>query len=238
MWDASEADVSWMAALMDQRRVEYEMYSPVFWRRRADARTLHEAFLGYQITNPDAMAVRCEHGFAIGTPNSGHCYIDDFAVQDRRWSDVGAQLALEIWKRAEERGLSAVRCVTARLDEPKVAMLSALGLQPWQQWWCKPIAGTAGSEFAGAIDGDGFSIQRSAAPPVYDPGGPVGLLTIFDGAQGIGWAEVAAAADGMVLLVAPVDVGDPREVHLVDAGFQVASQFFVGIPTASTTTSA
>lgn len=227
-----EENAAWAAGLMEDRRAEYEEYSPVFWRRRHGIVPVHGAFLASQIASSGAIALCCDDGFAIATPDGEQYYVDDFAVLDNRWQDVGRALLLGVWEEAEPRGAVALRVVTACLDQPKVAMLSAMGLQLWQQWWVKPLVpiSVAGVD-TGVLEGDGYRIVRGAAPPVYDPGGPVGLLQYFEGKDALTAAESAAAQNGLVLLIAPLGSSHEHEAILSGHGYEVASQFYVGVPT-------
>lgn len=122
-----DTDADWAAALMADRRVEYSAYSPVFWRPQQDIEPAHARFLGTQISNPSVIAVRSDDGFAIATRTGDQYYVDDFAVLDSRWQDVGTELLSAVWLQAETFGAHELRVVTARLDQPKVAMLTALG---------------------------------------------------------------------------------------------------------------
>lgn len=226
---ALTSDLSWAAALMEERRTEYETYEPVFWRAKAGVRDAHAAFLGSQLAKDDTVAVRVDDGFAIAIPLDGQYYVDDFAVEGGRWADVGGELLREVWTQAQEHGASALRIVTARLDRPKVTLLDTLGLRLWQQWWVRALAPVGAQQWQGVVEGAGFRVLCTPAPPVYDPGGPVGLVQDFNG-DVLQAAISAAESAGLVLLIVPLDEGDPRTDALNGAGFHVASQYFIGTP--------
>ena len=226
-----DRDADWAAALMAERRLEYAAYSPVFWRPRPDIEPAHARFLGSQISDPLAVAVRNDDGFAIATRTGDQYYVDDFAVLDGRWHDTGAELLSAVWRRAAALGAHELRVVTARLDQPKVAMLTAIGLRLAQQWWVKPVARPSAEQRAdGVFTGDGYRVMRTVAPPVYDPRGPVGIVQQFADAASLRDSERIAAGDGLVLLIAPLDSADLRSAALEECGFTVASQFYVGMP--------
>jgi hypothetical protein len=226
-----DRDADWAAGLMADRRAEYAAYSPVFWRPRPNVEPEHARFLASQISDPLVIALRGDDGFAIAARTADQYYVDDFAVVDGRWQDIGAELLSEVWRQAEAFGAHELRVVTARLDQPKVAMLTALGLRLWQQWWVKPLARPpAKQRAAAALVGDGYSVIRTVAPPVYDPGGPVGIVQHFADGVSLREAERVAADDGLVLLIAPLDTADPNSETLNQCGFTVASQFYVGAP--------
>ena len=62
-----DSDADWAAGLMADRRLEYEAYSPVFWRPRPDIEQAHARFLVSQISDPLAISSRNDDGFAIAT---------------------------------------------------------------------------------------------------------------------------------------------------------------------------
>ncbi|MEO5840747.1 MAG: hypothetical protein ABIQ73_07475 [Acidimicrobiales bacterium] len=226
-----DGDSEWAAGLMAERRAEYAVYSPVFWRPQAGIEPAHARFLGSQIGDPAVIAVRRDDGFAIAARTGDQYYVDDFAVLDGRWQDVGAELLSEIWRQAAAFGAHELRVVTARLDQPKVAMLNAIGFRLSQQWWVKPLRHTSREPAAdGVLVGDGYRVIRTVAPPVYDPGGPVGMVQHFADAVSLHDAERVATDDGLVLLIAPLDATDPKNEAADECGFTVASQFYVGVP--------
>lgn len=227
----AEEDAAWAAGLMENRRAECEAYSPVFWRPRHGVGPLHTQFLASQVASPEAIALCCGDGFAIATPVGAQYYVDDFAVLDNRWADVGRTLLRAVWEEAERRTADALRVVTALLDRPKVAMMTEMGLELWQQWWVKPVVpiSVEGTN-TGILEGAGYRILRGTAPPVYDPGGPVGLIQHFDDASALSEAEIAAVQDGLVLLIVPLDSPHEHESVVSGLGYEVASQFYVGAP--------
>ena len=93
-----DSDTDWAAGLMADRRVEYAAYSPVFWRPRPDVEPAHARFLGSQISDPLVIALRGDYGFAIATLTGDQYYVDDFAVANDRWQDMGAELRSAVWR--------------------------------------------------------------------------------------------------------------------------------------------
>jgi hypothetical protein len=224
-------DAVWAAGLMETRRAEYERYSPVFWRPRHGIGQVHTQFLASQVASPDTIALCCEDGFAIATPVGTQYYVDDFAVLDNRWDDVGSTLLRAVWEEAERRSADALRVVTALLDRPKVTMMTEMGLGLWQQWWVKPVVPTSvGGANTGILQSSAYRVLRGTAPPVYDPGGSVGFLQHFDDASALSEAEIAAGKDGLVLLIAPLESPHELESVVSGLGYEVASQFYVGVP--------
>ena len=68
------------------------------------------------------------------------CLVDDFAVEDRQlWPRVGVELLAAVRVAARDRGATEVVVITARLDGPKRAALTAAGLVPASEWWVGPL---------------------------------------------------------------------------------------------------
>lgn len=229
-------DAAWAAGLMERRRAVYADYSPVFWRPRPGVTGLHARFLGRQIGSPGFVALRTGHGFLIGQRRGQEGSIDDFAVDETAtWNGDGTALLRAAWQRWESDGVEAVRVVTAHADQDKCTMLATLGLELAEQWWVRELepapAPPGHLASAGKVSGTGFAGRLVAAPPVYDPGGPV--LDVSDLADGADLAVVAreAAGLGAVLLVLPAAPGSRWSDRVADLpGWTVASDWYLGRP--------
>jgi hypothetical protein len=232
-------DAAWAAGLMERRRQVYAGYSPVFWRPRPGVTGLHARFLGRQITSPGCVALRTGHGFLIGQRRGQEGFVDDFAVGEKAtWDDDGAALLRAAWRRWEPDGVEAVRVVTAHADEDKCAMLAALSLDLAEQWWVRELE-PAGEHPAGQVTGSGFAGLLGPAPPVYDPGGPVLLVSDLAGGAdradltgaGLAGVEREAAGMGAVLLIVPAAPGSERAGRLGNRpGWTIASDWYLGRP--------
>jgi hypothetical protein len=199
-------DVAWAAALMERRRQGYAGYSPVFWRPRPGVTGLHARLLSRQVASPGYVALRTGHGFLIGQSRGQEGFVDDFAVdQTARWDADGAALLLAAWHRWEADGVQAARVVTAHADEDKRAMLAALHLDLAEQWWVRELrpafppaslglpASPGPPARAGPVTGTGFAGLLGPAPPVYDPGGPVLLVSDLADDADLGGADLGGA---------------------------------------------
>ena len=106
----------------------------------------------------------------------------DFAVEDRLlWPRVGVELLAAVRVMARDRGATEAVVVTARLDGPKRAALTAAGLVPASEWW------------VGRLDALSYpcrtaSTSRSRAAPA----GPSMLssTTTVASADGMRWTSV------------------------------------------------
>jgi GNAT superfamily N-acetyltransferase len=145
-------DVSAIVALSEAKRLQYQSYQPLFWRKAEDSREKQASFLQHLFQRDNIIALVHERddridGFVIATlvPSPPvyaaglTCAIDDFCVAEHDWSGVGNTLLEAATQAAKERG--AVQCVVVcgHLDQPKREMLSAFGHTIASEWWVKPI---------------------------------------------------------------------------------------------------
>jgi hypothetical protein len=59
-------DFDWAARLMERRREKYAAYSPAFWRPATGILERHAQFMRAFVARAGAVALRSEHGFAVG----------------------------------------------------------------------------------------------------------------------------------------------------------------------------
>jgi hypothetical protein len=83
------------------------------------------------------------------------------------------------------------------------------------------------------VEGTGFSGILGPAPPVYDPGGPVLHIDRLADDADMTRVEAESAAMGAVLLVVPAVAGSPQADELTRLGWTVASDWYLGQPTAT-----
>ncbi len=218
---------------MRRRREAYADYSPVFWRPAQGATSLHTEFLQRQIARDEVVGLRTGHGFIVGELRRDEGFVDDFAVDDAdRWDDEGRWMLLGAWERLAAKGANSLRVVSAKRDVPKNESLEALGLSPIEEWWVKPLTPSASghAHAAGVANGEGFSGHLGPAPPVYDPGGPVLLVRRIEPETSLGAMECDASSWGAVLAIVAQSPTGPRVKDLGADGYEVASQWFVGVP--------
>ena len=231
--ELAPGDAPWAAALMERRRREYERYSPVFWRPAVGAAGLHARFLRRQIESDQTIALRTSHGFAICQRRPADGFVDDFAVEPPgRWEADGAELLLALARRLTAEGVHVLRVVTAQADAPKTALLRRLSLVVAEQWWVRELTPAVTPSPFGRIDGPSFSGLLTAAPPVYDPGGPVYLADRIPSEAAAADVARTAASHGAVLAVIPAAPDSARAGELRDGGWSVASDWYAGWPDA------
>jgi ribosomal protein S18 acetylase RimI-like enzyme len=244
----TSGDVAWMADLMVGRRARYEVFSPVFWRPAAQARDLHEPHLASCVASGRHVGLRTENGFVLGELQSAGSppwwsevpigFIDDFAVLgDDAWIGAGRQLLVAAWSLLRERGAESLRVVTARRDTAKVAMLESLDLSVGESWWVRAVEDPASSEpMFGPLSADGIEALLIPAPPVYDPGGPVLLVTSLASVNDVQRVPTIGGERSAVLAILPTKPGTPDLTDAAEAcGFDETSRYYVGQPADTTT---
>jgi hypothetical protein len=199
-------DLPWVVELAEARGRQRQLFAPRFWRRAPDARNVHAGYLSPLLDDPDVVAVRTDHAFAIGLSRDGHRLVDDAeAERDDQWATEGAALLRRV------AGDSSVRFVCPVSEPARAALAVELGLRRVETWWHRdlpPVPADARPE--------DVPVHLVPAPPVYAPGGPVLLVT--DPGRDLARIEREAARRGAVVSVV-------TESH---AGYRRTCDFFEG----------
>jgi hypothetical protein len=149
---AIEGDIPSMVAMAEAKRVEYEGYSPLFWRKAPDSSSKQEQYFQSLLKSTDIIALvaqRGEHlaGFIVGAlatappvynPGGPVCIVDDFTVvTPEEWPIVGAALLTAVEHEARTRGAVLVVAVCAQRDHAKRALLQDAGLSTASEWYVR-----------------------------------------------------------------------------------------------------
>ena len=151
---AREADIPQMVAIAETKRVEYEGYSPIFWRKASDSSPKQELFFQRLLTSPDVIALIAEEGDSLSgfilsavtmappvyNPGGLVCIVDDFAVANPQdWDSVGAELLAAVEREAKARGAVLFVVVCPQRDQAKRVMLQRAGAAVASEWHVKPL---------------------------------------------------------------------------------------------------
>jgi hypothetical protein len=151
---AVATDVEAIALLARQRREEYEIAQPQFWRVAEHAVPLHKAFLAHMIESDEVESLVAVDGdellgyvfAAIGPappvydPGGPTASIDDYTVAtDDLWRSVGIELCREMRVRLTERGAVQLVVVCGHHDEAKRSALRELELSLASEWYVGPL---------------------------------------------------------------------------------------------------
>ena len=208
------ADLDWVTGLAAARRARLAPFAPRFWNPSRGARAAHERFLGRLIDSPNVMSVRTEHGFLFGLPEQGLVVVDDMAVEDDAcWPDDGVTLLRHV-----SRYSAALRFVCPVPEQARADTARSLGLTVTESWWHRDLDARTAAPAAGMPAADlGEECRLVPAPPVYDPGGPVLLVTRVPDAASLASAEQAAAARGATVSVVSQGPADHALAGLLTA---------------------
>jgi len=135
-------DVPRLLELGEEKRRQYEAYSPVFWRMSALPRETFGPYLQAQIENPHVVALAHEEGGTVDgfVLANAQGYIDDFMVAaPELWPKVGTDLLLAAGAAAHGQGISSLLVVCGRGDRPMQTMLAAQGLTLTTDWYVRPL---------------------------------------------------------------------------------------------------
>ena len=224
-------DLGWVVEITRTRREALTPHAPRFWRPSVDATERHRDYLGHLIEDPDVVGVRTEHGYLLATNLGDHVLVDDFVVTpDEHWPAEGVALLEHV------RGESGrLRVVVPAVERARLEAVQAVGLSPVETWWHRDLDGAdpwpsdadSDDDAAADVEVDGARGRLRPAPPVYDPGGPVLLVTELESIDALARIEEAAAARGARVAVVTTLRSADRDVAtlLQCAGYVVTTHF-------------
>ena len=150
--DCTPGDVDAMAEMAEARRVAYEAYEPLFWKKAENSAELGRAFFGYLVGQADNLCLLAERGgeaegFLIATPArvppvyepGATAMIDDFCVAEPGlWESVGPELMIAARARLRQRGFAQIVVVCGHKDAAKTRFLETQDLSLTSTWWTAP----------------------------------------------------------------------------------------------------
>lgn len=151
---ATPEDVVAMVDLSERKRLEYQQFQPVFWRKAEDSRQKQIPFFEHLLHDEQTIAYVYEQagaliGFIIArlqpappvyNPGGLTCMVDDFVVAEPdNWDTIGVSLLDEVNRVARERGAVQTVVVCGHLDMPKRGMLNQDGYSIASEWYVKTL---------------------------------------------------------------------------------------------------
>ena len=145
-------DVPACVGLIEAKRRQYAVWEPRFWRKSGFSSPLTAAWFARLFSQRDAVALVADDpsgviGFIIGMkypappvydPGGANALIDDFAVKDDRWQDIGSALLMACRAELRKRGYAQIVVVAAEKDASKNAFLRRAKLSLASVWWTGP----------------------------------------------------------------------------------------------------
>lgn len=219
-------DLDWVLALTRARRESLAPVAPRFWRPSADATAIHGAYLKSLITDADVVGLRTDDGYLIVQRQGPLWVVDDMVVSpDAAWPTDGVSLL-----RAAQDRCGRLRFVVPVVEGPRLAAAKEVGLGPVESWWHRDLPPASHVRAAGnadpAVRVKDAECRLMTAPPIYDPGGPVLLVTHVGSPDGLALIETAAARRGAHVAVVTLRPDDGSRTRLLtSAGYRLTSLF-------------
>ena len=230
----TQDDLGWLVELAGVMRERRAPHAPLFWRPAADAMPHHRAYLSWLLDRTDTVTVRTARGYLVGVPTGPDLVVDDFAVEDdAAWPTDGRALLEHV------HGEHRLRVVVPVCEPGRRAVAAGLGLEPGTTWWHRdlpdpPDPGADEQEAEAEVAVDGATGRLVVAPPVYDPGGPVLLVTAaVASAAALRRLEQQAARRGATVSVVETQPADTRVPALLEAAGYLRTTDFYRTPPAS-----
>lgn len=219
-------DLDWVSDLARRRRTALEPHAPRFWRPAADAHRRHRTFLAHLIEDDATIGLRTGRGFLLALHREGSRFVDDMAMDgDDAWVSDGVALLRELLASTPRVRLSA-----PVPEEARQAAASEVGMVRRECWWhrdLRPFPQLMPAEHTGRLDVAGARAELVPAPPVYDPGGPVLLVSGILADAAVTDAEREAERRGAAVAVVSTHAGDDRYDRLLtDAGYRRTTWFY------------
>jgi hypothetical protein len=146
-------DVPAMVELAEQKRLMYQEFQPIFWKKADNSPEAHASFLEHQVGDEQFIALVHEQdgivdGFLIArlvpnppVYNSGLTgSIDDFWVTDGKdWEGVGLALLNAAIPEMKQRDATQLVVVCGHKDQAKRTMLQKHGYTIASEWYFTKI---------------------------------------------------------------------------------------------------
>ncbi|WP_193171868.1 N-acetyltransferase [Nisaea nitritireducens] len=151
---AETRDLDAVVLMTESRRIQYQEYQPVFWRKAKDSTEQAYEFLEKLLTWDKAVFLVSEqagkvNGFLVATevkappvydPQGATYQVDDFCViSPDLWLVAGRPLLAETRRRVRERGAVQIVVVCGDRDIAKAELLRREKLSIASNWWTQPL---------------------------------------------------------------------------------------------------
>lgn len=142
-----------MVAMIERRRLRYQTYKPVFWKKAANSAEASLGWFAQMIESGVIAFTALEDGKVAGfvfanetreppvvDPGGTTVTLDDYCVvHEDRWHDVGLALLDAVKEAGGARGWRQVVVISAEKDISKSEFLKASGLSIASTWWTTPL---------------------------------------------------------------------------------------------------
>jgi len=188
------ADLDWIVEVLAERRRGLMPHAPVFWAPASDAAARHREFLGSLLVDGATVALRSDRSLVVAMPRGDGWLVDDAVF-------ANAAEARTLWAALATRCSGEVRFVCPMYEVERGAFARSVGLEVAETWWLAELPGSGGGEAGVRVALPGAEGITVAAPPVYEPPGPVLFLPSVASAAALRAALDAAPELGCAAVV-------------------------------------
>jgi GNAT superfamily N-acetyltransferase len=142
-------DIPAMVEMIERRRLRYQSYKPVFWKKAANSAQASLNWFRQMIESGVVAFTAIEDGKVAGfvfanetreppvvDPGGVTVTLDDYCVvRENRWHDVGLALLNAVKEAGRTRGWRQIVVISAEKDIAKSEFLKASGLSIASTWW-------------------------------------------------------------------------------------------------------
>jgi hypothetical protein len=221
-------DLDWAVDLLARRRARLVPYAPLYWRPARDARPAHRRHLDHVLGAGGGIGFRTDDAVLIAAPGrDGGWTVDDAVVPDGAWAGTGRLL----WDAlAGQVGGGSVRFVCPTPEPERGRFGLAQGLRLQASWWQAEVEQTREPLDGAEPQVDDATAALVPAPAIYDPGGPILLVTdVRDARRALASARTEAARLGSPIVVVDQRPGEQElGAALTGAGFLRHCDFLAG----------
>ena len=221
-------DLDWAVQVLRKRREPLVECAPVFWRPAADASAHHRVFIEHLVSEAGAKAFRTDKAILVAVPRDEGWLVDDLYVPGSEWAKGDGRT---LWNALDgEAHGSPVRLVCPTYEGDRAEFARTAGLSITESWWLLELLGAAGGEAGVRVDLAGAEAITVAAPPVYDPLGPILFLpSVSDASAALPAAIESAPRLGCAAIVVNHPAGDDALARaLARTGFRQHCDYFTG----------
>jgi hypothetical protein len=221
-------DLDWAVQVFRQRREALVGFAPVFWRAAPNASARHRAFLERLLSEGGGKGFRTDSSILIAAPEGEGWLVDDAHVQGPVWARGDGRC---LWNALDGEVHGArVRFVCPTYEQDRAEFARTVGLALADSWWLRESPSASGGEAGVRVALAGGQAVTVAAPPVYDPLGPVLFLPgPSDARVALPAAVVAAGRLGCPAIVVNQVAGDDALAQeLSTAGFRRHCDYYAG----------
>lgn len=147
---ATSSDLEWMVNLSYQKRLQYSIAQPNFWKMAENSNDIQYKYFEEELKNNNIIALCYENkqGFIIGkiiTPPEVYdagltLMVDDFCVKfSDLWMTIGKKLLQECTDIAKDKGAKQVLVVCGDHDIEKYKLLEDMKLMVASRWYTGTI---------------------------------------------------------------------------------------------------